>query len=191
MRQRRSEETVRRLLDTALTAFTEGDFTLRGVTTRSGVSVGSLYHHFGSFDGLAAALYTECMALLLDALIDALERTRTPRTGVRAIVRAYLAFAGTNPARARFIHAAPNTAGHAAAIAERKAPQIDRLVAWLRPHIAAGTVADLPIPLIEMLLIGPLAEVTRRWLAGVPGIDLAEAARVLPEPIWRSLQAGY
>jgi AcrR family transcriptional regulator len=153
--------------------------------------VGSLYHHFGSFDGLAAALYSECMAGLLDKLIDALEPTRTPRTGVRAIVRAYLAFAETDPARARFIHAAPNTAGHAAAIAARKAPQIDRLVTWLRPHIAAGTVADLPIPLIEMLLIGPLAEVTRRWLAGVPGIDLAEAARVLPEPIWRSLRAGY
>ncbi|GAA0389323.1 hypothetical protein Acor_60030 [Acrocarpospora corrugata] len=64
-------------------------------------------------------------------------------------------------------------------------------MAWLRPHIAAGTVADLPVPLLEMLLIGPLSEVTRRWLSGAPGIDLAEAARVLPEPIWRSLQAGY
>ncbi|WP_214102738.1 TetR/AcrR family transcriptional regulator [Acrocarpospora catenulata] len=189
MRQRRSEETVRRLLDTGLAAFTEDAFTLREVTTRSGVSVGSLYHHFGSFDGLAAAIYSECMSELLDALITALEKTRTPRTGVRAVVGAYLSFVASAPAKARFIHGAPHTAGHADLIAARKAPQLERLVAWLRPHIAAGRVADLPLPLIEMLLIGPLSEVTRRWLAGAPGIDLAEAARVLPDPIWRSLRA--
>jgi hypothetical protein len=35
---------------------------------------------------------------------------------------------------------------------------------------------------------GEVAEVTRRWLAGAPGIDLAQAARLLPERIWQSLR---
>jgi hypothetical protein len=58
---------------------------------------------------------------------------------------------------------------------------------WLRPRMAAGEIATLPEPLIEMLLIGPVAETARRWLAGVPGIDLRQVARVLPDRIWRSL----
>lgn len=189
MRQARSEATIRRLLDTALQAFTDDDFTLRAVTSRSGVSVGSLYHHFGSFDGLAAGLYSECMDDLLTGLIAAVERTSTAEEGVHAIVRAYLAFARDESARARFIHAAPLIEPHAAAIAAGKAPRMERLTAWFAPHIAAGTVADLPPALIEMLLVGPLAETSRRVFAGAPGLDLDEAAALLPGPIWRSLSA--
>jgi hypothetical protein len=40
-----------------------------------------------------------------------------------------------------------------------------------------------------MLVIGPVAETARRWLAGAPGIDLTTAAAVLPERIWRSIRA--
>ena len=47
---------------------------------------------------------------------------------------------------------------------------------------------DLPDPLIEMLLIGPVAELSRRWLAGATDLDLGKAARVLPDRIWASLE---
>ncbi|WP_182907252.1 TetR/AcrR family transcriptional regulator [Microbispora sp. H13382] len=193
-RQRRGEETVRRLLDAALAVYTDDGpqgFTMRAVTARSGVSVGSLYHHFGSFDGLATALYSECMADLLDVLIAALEGVDDPRSGVHALVEAYLGFVRASPVKARFLHASPYL-GHleqkTAAVA--KEPRLDALVAWLRPHLASGAVADLPVSMIEMLLIGPVAEVARRWVAGEPGVDLDEAARLLPEPIWRSLSGG-
>lgn len=190
-RQRRGEETVRRLLDTALEVYADDGprgFTMRAVTGRSGVSVGSLYHHFCSFEGLATVLYTECMADLLDALIAALDGVDDPREGVRAVVAAYLGFVRANPVKARFIHASPYL-GHLdhQAAAVMKEPRLGALVAWLRPHVASGAVAALPVPMIEMLLIGPVAEVARRWVAGDPGLDLDEAARLLPEPIWRSL----
>nr|WP_225311803.1 TetR/AcrR family transcriptional regulator [Microbispora cellulosiformans] len=191
-RQRRGEETARRLLDTALAVYAdEGPqgFTMRAVTDRGGISVGSLYHHFGSFPGLATALYSACLADLLDALVEAVEGVDDPRAGVRAIVVAYLGFVREHPAKARFVHASPYL-GHvetgAAAVA--KTPRMDALVAWLRPHVASGAIADLPVPVIEMLLIGPVAEVTRRWIAGAPEADLDEAARLLPEPVWQSLR---
>jgi hypothetical protein len=38
-----------------------------------------------------------------------------------------------------------------------------------------------------MLVIGPVAETARRWLAAAPGIDLAQASRPLPERIWHSI----
>lgn len=188
-RHRRSEETIGRLFDTALEVY-PADFTLRAVTTRSGVSVGSLYHHFGSLEGLAAALYSRCMADLLDALLSAVEPASSARDGVRQAVVAYLGFTAEHPDKARFVHAAPyaiDLGPYAEQIAADKAPRLARLVAWLRPHVAAGTVADLPMAQVEMLLIGPVAEVTRRWLAGAGDIDLSEAARILPDRIWRSL----
>lgn len=193
VKQRRGEETRHRLLDAALavhaTAGAEG-FTVHAVVAESGVSLGSLYHHFGSFDGLAAALYSRCMAGLLDDIVAALDRARTPRSGIRAVVTAYLGYVTEQSASARFIHASAYAAylpAHAEAIAAMKAPRMARMAAWLAPHVAAGAVVDLPDPLTEMLLIGPVAELSRRWLNGAD-IDLPRAAKLLPDRIWASLQ---
>jgi AcrR family transcriptional regulator len=193
-KQRRGEETARRLLDAALAVHDEAGadgFTVQAVVSASGVSLGSLYHHFGSFDGLAAALYARCMAGLLDGIVAALERARTPQGGVRAVVTAYLRFVADEPRQARFIHASAYAGylpAHADAIAETKTPRMARMLAWLAPHVRAGSIVDLPAPLTEMLLIGPVAELSRRHLAGAADIDLAKAARVLPDRVWAALR---
>ncbi|MFF5112023.1 TetR/AcrR family transcriptional regulator [Streptosporangium sp. NPDC000509] len=207
-RQRRGEETRERLLAAALDLYTEkgvDGFTMTAVTATSGVSVGSLYHHFGSFDGLAAALYARCLADLLDALIAALDAVPPERAGgpgegtearaaagIRAVVTGYLDFTREHRAAARFVHAsayADFLTAHTGSIAAEKAPRLTGIQGWLRPYVEAGLVVGLPDELIEMLVIGPVAETARRWLAGAPGIDLDEASRLLPERIWRSLRA--
>ena len=188
-----TEATRVRLLDDALTVYlrhgTDG-FTMTAVIKESGASSGSLYHHFGSFDGLAAALYARCMARLLDTMLDAVEPLDDARAGIEAAVRAYLRFTRDHRAEARFIHASAYATflpAHAATIAAEKQPRIARLLAWLQPHLDRGEVASLPAPLIEMLLIGPVAETARRWLADDPTIDLSAAESVLPPHIWRAL----
>jgi len=193
-KQQRGEDTATRLLDAALAvhaAHGREGFTVHAVVERSRVSLGSLYHHFGSFDGLAAALFAQSMAALLDAMVAALEGVTSPRAGVTALVRAYLAFTGEQRARAMFIHASSYASflpAHAGVIEAAKGPRIEKIAAFLRPHVRSGKLAELSEPMIEMLLVGPVAEVSRRWLAGQPGIDLAEAARVLPERVWRGLR---
>lgn len=195
-KQRRGEQTAERILDAALELFgREGPhgFTVHAVAKAAQVSLGSLYHHFGSFEGLSAALYSRCMGELLDDLVAAMTPARTARAGIRAHTIAYLRFARLRTASARFIHAAAEARflpAHAPAIAAAKAPRMDAMVAWVRQHVRGGAIADLPEPLLEMLIVGPVAETTRRWLAGVPGIDLDEAERVLPERVWRSLRRG-
>ncbi|MFF7443201.1 hypothetical protein [Streptomyces sp. NPDC008122] len=52
------------------------------------------------------------------------------------------------------------------------------------PRVAAGEIAPVPEELVEALVIGPVAEATRRWLSGTSGTGLAQAARVLPDRIW-------
>lgn len=193
-KQQRGEVTAGRLLAAALKVHAANGrqgFTVNAVTTESGVSLGSLYHHFGSFDGLAATLYNRCIGQLFDELIAALRRTRTCRTGIRAVVVTYLRFTQQHPDAALFIHASAY-AGYLDAHAEKvdavKADKLAAVADWLRPFMAAGEIATVPAPLIEALLIGPVSETSRRWLAGKSCFDLDEAARVLPDRIWRSLR---
>lgn len=193
-RQLRGERTATRLLDTAL-AEHERDpagFGVPAVLAASGASAGSLYHHFGSLDGLVAALYARSMTELLDALCAAVLPAATARGGIEGLVRAYLLFASEHPAPTRVVHTRTWTAfapEHVATVAAAKAPRIDALLAWVRPHQVAGEVVDLPPALLETVLIGPPAEAVRRRLGGVPGVDLAEAAVLLPPLVWRSVQA--
>ncbi|MDC3954018.1 TetR/AcrR family transcriptional regulator [Polyangium jinanense] len=193
-KQKRGEDTTKRLLDAALDVFAKGGheaFTVHAVVAASGVSLGSLYHHFGNADGLAAALYARCMGALLDDLVASLEGVRGARAGVAALVQAYLRHTAAQPASARFVHASAYASflpAHAATIAASKQDRIAAISAWLRPHVKAGRIVALPEPLIEMLVIGPVAETARRWLAGAPEIDLDEAARELPERIWQALR---
>ncbi|MEU8347277.1 transcriptional regulator, TetR family [Actinomadura meyerae] len=189
-----TDETVARILAEALRVHAErghDGFTMKAVIAATGMSSGSLYHHFGSFDGLAAALYARCMGELLDALLDALDGITDAQAGVEAVTRAYLRFTRERSDAARFVHASAYAAflpEHAATLAESKAPRIARLIAWMAPHVAADRVARLSPAMMEMLLIGPVAETARRWLSAPDAVDLDEAAAVLPPRIWRSLQ---
>ncbi|WP_406134090.1 TetR/AcrR family transcriptional regulator [Streptomyces zaomyceticus] len=106
--QQRGEATVERLPTTALRVYADSGrqgFTVNAVTAADGVSLGSLYHPFGSFDGLAAALHARCAEELCGEVVAALARTRTARTGVRALVTTYLRFTEEHPEAALFLHA--------------------------------------------------------------------------------------
>jgi AcrR family transcriptional regulator len=194
VKQQRGEATVEHVLTTALRLYGETDgqgFTVNAVTTASGVSLGSLYHHFGSFDGLAAALYIRCTSELFDGMIAALQRSRTARTGVRALVREYLRFTEEHRDAALFIHASAYSgylAAHAEEVRAAKAAILAPVAAWLVPRMEAGEIAPVSPSLVEVLVLGPAAEAARRWLAGTYDMDLGEAARLLPDRIWRSLQ---
>ncbi|WP_410092231.1 TetR/AcrR family transcriptional regulator [Streptomyces sp. uw30] len=59
--------------------------------------MGSLYHHFGSIDGLTLALSHRWLSRLLGDGITALQGADTAKDGVRALVRAYLAFIQEHP----------------------------------------------------------------------------------------------
>lgn len=193
-KRKRSEATPERVLDAALAVFERGGFagyTIHAVVRESGVSLGSIYHHFGSMDGLSAALYARCMASLLDAIGDELDGVSGPRAVITTIVRAYLRFAARERTAAAFIHAAPAASflpAHAAAIAADKAPRFERIAAAIRPHVRSGAIAAIPEPLLELLVIGPAAEVTRRFVAGAPGITIEAAEKVIPERVWRSVR---
>ena len=192
-KQQRGVDTVERVLDAALAAFTASgiyDATIEDLARRARVSVGSLYHHFSSRDRIAFVLYCRWMESLMGAVADALTGRRTARAGVQALVRAYLTWVGEHPEAARFVFAAGATE-LADKWKDELGPFKQRLLApifaWFQPHIASGAVVALPFALYEIVIIGPAAEFSRRWLAGGAGLELDEGARVLPGTVWRSI----
>src|SRR5690349_25121687 len=75
------------ILDAALECFSTLGYdqtTLADIRARSGASTGSIYHHFGSKERIAASLYLDGIHQTQAAGMAALLRTRTGRTGVAA-----------------------------------------------------------------------------------------------------------
>ncbi|NNN30889.1 TetR/AcrR family transcriptional regulator [Streptomyces sp. S3(2020)] len=192
-KQQRGEATVELLLDAALRVYTEtGEqgLTVNAITKASGVSLGSLYHHFGSLSGLTDALMNRWLGRMLGELVTAVQATRTARTGIRAIVETYLGFVQEHRDAALLLHSPmADRRGMAGGQAVRDAQEarLSPMAAWIQAHIGSGELAPLPAGLIESLVMGPVIGVARRWLSGIDDVDLDEATRILPERIWRSV----
>ncbi|MFF2373258.1 TetR/AcrR family transcriptional regulator [Streptomyces xiamenensis] len=192
-KQRRGQDTVDRLLRAAFEVYRDAGpqgFTLPAVIEASGVSVGSLYHHFGSFDGLAATLFIRCKDDLLAALTEAVRPATSAKGAVTALVSGYLRWSAAHRTEALIIHASPY-AGYLRAHTERvdagRAPRVAELLEFFGPRLAADGLRPLPPAQAEMLIMGPVTFAVTRWLAGTEGFDLEEAARTLPDRIWLSL----
>lgn len=191
-KQQRGEATAAQVLDCALDIYVakgEASTTLSAITSASGVSAGSIYHHFGSLQGVALALAQTWLNRLLDELGKALEQTDDARSGVHAVVRAYLGFARLNPDAARLMHSVTadrEITAHAHRVRGAQEARLAPIAAWLYAHQASGQLVDLPLPVLESLILGPVTGIVRRWLS-VGDIDMEEAARTVPDRIWRSV----
>lgn len=193
-KQQRGEETAGRLLDTALRLYAESGeqgVTVSALTRSSGVSLGSLYHHFGSVDGLMNALLGRWLGHLLEALGTAVARSRTARSGVQALIGGYFTFVQEHQDAARLLHSAyADRRGMADTqrLRDTQEARLSPLAEWLNGHVAAGELAPLPAPLLEALIMGPVVAVARRWVSGLDDVDLDEAAAVLPDRIWTAIR---
>ncbi|WP_399087917.1 TetR/AcrR family transcriptional regulator [Streptomyces sp. BBFR2] len=191
-KQQRGAATAAQILDRALEIYAadgEAGLTVGALTAASGVSAGSVYHHFGSLPGVLAALAQRWLGRLLEELVAELGKVTDARSGVHAVVRVYLRFVQTHPDASRLMHSAPVDREGMARAAQLRGSQEARLAplaAWLRGRQAAGELAALPLPVLESLILGPVTALARRWLT-LGDIDLDTAIEQTPERIWRSV----
>lgn len=167
-----------------------------GIRARCGASVGSIYHHFGSREGVVAALYLDLfhnqsrsVQVQLDAATDA-------QGGVHALVWGYLDWVAAQPAQARFLFQA-----RGAVVAGTRTPDLadaahgrnQALLAWFEPHRRSGALRDLPCELIPSLVMGPVQSYCRAWLSdrsGQGGLPSPSTYRAeLADAAWRAVRA--
>src|SRR5262245_26592217 len=83
----------RQILDAALQCFLRQGIeatTMENIRDASGASHGSIYHHFGSKEAIALALYEEGMHDYQDAVLTQLAKQTTVEDGIRALIATHL-----------------------------------------------------------------------------------------------------
>ena len=181
------------VLDAALTLFTRRGYeatTVEEIRRASGASIGSIYHHFGGKEGIAAALYLRALTDYQAGFLAALHARRGPRAGIEAVVRHDLDWIEAHSAAARLLLAdreAQAAAGGSTELRNANRAFFTAVQAWLAPHVAAGAIRSLDPDLFEALVLGPSHEYARHRLAGRATTSAAAARRVLAAAAWSAV----
>lgn len=180
------------ILDAALGVFTEkGVFAagIEDIRKAAGASPSSLYHQFGGIEDVVLALLERVFDRLFAHLGERVTRSRTAKGAVTALVDGHLEWIAAHPDEGRFLYQAmsvPLPPERASALAARKAASLASVVLVIERHVAAGALPPFPVPIFDIVLLGPAHEACRRWLAGAP-LDMAWLRRTLPELAYRSV----
>jgi len=186
-----SENRRQTILEAALSSFSEKGMaatTVDDVRRLSGASVGSIYHHFGDKEGLAVALYLECLRDYQRGFLDIVRRRPRAERGVRALVRHHLRWVAANPDRARLLLAG-SPPGASERIDEENRELFSATAGWVDAEVGAGRLRPLPRGLFYAVLLGPAQEFSRRRLSGQSGTPMRTAERVLGQAAWDALRA--
>lgn len=186
----------RAILDAAIGCFLKSGFeaaTIEHIRDASGASFGSIYHHFGSKQAIAAALYVEGLQELDTALQRARESQAEVRDGITAQVRGYFDWLSTHRDMALFIFRV-STADQVGQPAEQidsvNRRSQDGLAAWLRPFVERGEVVRMPADLYDTVVFGPCSHFARHWLAGREELKIEDIVEHLADSIIRALCAA-
>src|SRR5262245_57856121 len=193
-RQSRSASRRKDILRAALHCFTTIGFagaTLADIRVRAKASIGSIYHHFGSKEQLAAALYVEGLRDYQESFLAELGRHRKARDAARSLVRHHLCWVRDNPDWSRFLYdhrQSEFVAAAEGAIRDLNEGFYRASGAQWQSFLDGGEIVELPRDLLIAILLGPAQEFARNWLAGRTRTKLEDAAYVLGESAWRALR---
>jgi len=162
------------------------------IRRRSNASTGSIYHHFKSKEQLAAEVYLEGIRDYQEGFLAALEREQSARNGIFAVIRYHLQWVSEHPDWTRYLFQKAHAAFMASAagvFAGLNAEFMKRCAKWLSAHVKAGTVRRLAPDMYVAILLGPLMEYTRLYLAGHTCTSMERAMEELASTAWNCLVA--
>lgn len=181
------------ILHAALTEFNENGVagaSIEEIRRRSGASVGSIYHHFSSKEGIAASLYLDGLRDYQQGFVAQLDVAVSIRAGVEHGVRYHVEWIVGHRELARFLLLGRDPG----VVAETEQPlrELNRtffgaVSDWMAPAVARGELRELPSELLTALWLGPSQELARMWLAGRSRTWPTEAIPVLAAAAWNSL----
>lgn len=184
------------ILEAALRCFTENGIeatTIEMIRERSQASVGSVYHHFGSKESIAGALYVEALAEHHDYQQGLLEQARSAEEGVKAIAYAYIDWVSANPDKARFVLYSRGVLAKSemgGEMQERTRQHVTDVLAWFQPYIENGQLKTLPRECYGSLITGPAHDYARLWLSGRAKTDIKAYREIFAEAAWNAVRPG-
>jgi AcrR family transcriptional regulator len=183
----------RAILEAALIEFDDNGVasaSIEEIRRRSGASVGSIYHHFGSKEGIAAALYLDGLRGHQHGFVAQLAAAPSTRPGVEGGVRCHIEWIVGHRELARFLLLGRDPGVLAAT--EQPLRELNRaffgaVSDWVAPAVARRELRELPSELLTALWLGPSQELARMWLADPARTSPTQAIPVLAEAAWNSL----
>ena len=170
--------TRERVLDAATELALEHGFasvSIKNVQQRSGVSNGSIFHHFGSKDGIIRELFVAERRRYLGQVARAIvDYEGDPLDAFGAGSRAALRYHCEHPDRYRRLFVEFTDSDWMRdneALWRDLAAGLERpVVEWAAPHFEAGRLPTLPPSVLQSLILGPPELISRQWLVGrLPG----------------------
>lgn len=194
----KTTEKKRQILQHALRCFTEHGVdgtTVDMIREQSGMSVGSLYHHFGNKDKIASALFIQGMRDFGDRAreyLAQLSAEASAEDGIKALVYANVDWISDNPDWARFVFHHRSTlkaADSESRLQEDMQIFYKDLAAFFIPRVQAGQLKPIPMDLFSPLVSGPTHQYARQWLAGRSKTPVKAHRELLAESAWASVKA--
>jgi len=158
------------------------------IRARSGASIGSIYHHFGSKEGIAAALYADAIADYQAGALAVLTSARDAGDGIRGIVRHFLEWVGEHRELAGLMlsverHEVRSLAAESVAELNREFRR--PLADWIRAQ--GAPLSALPADLLLPVVLGPARAYAGQWVAGRTRTPLKRAAELLGDLAWSGI----
>lgn len=188
-------ERRRQILAAALAVFSEAGFehaSVDEIRRRSGASIGSIYHFFGSKDEIAAALFVEGLRQYHAGLQASLRAKHGAAALVKGVVAYHLDWVEAYADWARFLIDMRRSAAVLAAEAEINAlnrQNYAALFSLFEPHFASGALVKLPRAEFVAVVFGPAHELARLRLRGGGKPDVSSAKKRLAEAAWRAVRS--
>lgn len=158
-------------------------------------SIGSLYHHFGSKEGIAEELFIEGIRAFNDGMIRRLKRTKHAEDSVKGVVRFYCEWTAKNRPLARYLHSRNIEFSDEARLRLRNihSAYISEVFGLFARHVEAGELRLLPLETYVPLISGPVQEFTRRWLSGQSeaGTSISKQLReIFADAAWKAVRTS-
>lgn len=197
MAQERSRKTREKVLKAARDLIVEHgheQVSLKEICERSGVSNGSVFHHFGSKEGIVRELFSAERAAYLGVIRTAIMQYEgDPCDAFAAGTRAALYFQAENPERfgrliAEFSDSEwlrRNVDVWLAVASEEESP----VIGWAAEHFSSGALPILPPAFYQAAMLGPTDLLSRAHRQGRLGGELKDLGDELAEFVSAGLKS--
>lgn len=181
------------ILNAALSCFEANGYeatTTAAICRASKVSNGSFFHHFGSKDGVAAALFLLALRSYHHTLVAGLASNKTAARGIQQLVSSHIKWVTEHRPEARFLFEQSRAEWLGSIQDERQLENnafADKLENWRQPLIDSGALRDMDPMVFFSQVIGPAQILTRQWLSSQTGNDIHRHSKLLGECAIRAL----
>lgn len=159
----------------------------------SGVSNGSLFHHFNTKEAIALEVFVAVRKAYWEHVLDAMEACSDVGDAAEASIRAAFAFQREHPDAFGFMlesSAAPWVLRQTTMLRDLNADFSQRAMAWAAPHVMAGRLPMLSVHTFGALIFGLPQWIAREARAGLSVPDVERCADELAGLMRQLFSAG-